>query len=339
MIRIVGDCNFADGYFDIGFGVGSLLKSGKDPFACLYREDADFWIGNFECVASSSTNKDGIDGQYFRIEPELLSHFRHLDLYGVANNHVMQHGELAYNDLLDFIESVGSQYVGSINKKSHHFHHQGKTIGVVAFSQRPDHFSRTPSYWSLPEYTDIQREIDSLEDCDYRIAFIHWGNEFINRPYIDQKQFAHLLVDRGVDLIIGMHPHILQGYEVYNGKHIFYSLGNFVFRMAWEPTHYSIIVSVDFSTDIPHVSYNYAEIDPISGFPHEVESVPEQYTLPLLSKRIYECCENELYYSEVFQHMNEYRKANRIRFIKDLSRLSIKDSTQMIKSFIQRRLK
>ena len=104
---------------------------------------------------------------------------------------------------------------------------------------RPENFSETPLYWSMPEYSEIEEEIEKLSGCDFRIAYVHWGNEFINYPYVDQKNLAHLMIDKGADIIIGMHPHVLQGFEVYKGKYIFYSLGNFVFNMPWTPTKYA----------------------------------------------------------------------------------------------------
>ena len=130
-------------------------------------------------------------------------------------------------------------------------------MSITGFSQRVDAFSEAPCYWHNPEYKEIEDEFTSLPQDAFKIVFVHWGNEFINRPSSQQKRFAHWLVDTGFDLVIGMHPHILQGYETYHGKHIFYSLGNFVFDMAWEPTHYGAIVNVDFSkeTIVPSVKY------------------------------------------------------------------------------------
>ena len=50
MLKIVGDINFSDGFFDMGFGVGAAIRKGFDPFAKLYRKRTDFWIGNLECA-------------------------------------------------------------------------------------------------------------------------------------------------------------------------------------------------------------------------------------------------------------------------------------------------
>ena len=98
MLKILGDINFSDGFFDMGFGVGSAIKKGFDPFAKLYRKRTDFWIGNLECVCANTSDKQGVYAKQFLISPRDLMHVKHLDLYGVANNHVMQHGESAYRE-------------------------------------------------------------------------------------------------------------------------------------------------------------------------------------------------------------------------------------------------
>lgn len=337
MLRIVGDINFADGYFDTGIGVGARLKSNANPFSGLQINDSDYWIGNFECVASSSSSQSGFQSQCFRIDPEMLRHFKHLNLYGVANNHVMQHGESAYKEMIGVIHSLGVDYVGSKDKHIHRFTHQGKRVGVIAFCQRPDNFTSTPLYWSSPEYMELESDIRSLSDVDYRIAIVHWGNEFIDYPYKDQKQVAHFLIDSGIDLVVGMHPHVLQGQEFYHNGMIFYSLGNCVFKMAWEPTRYSIVIKVDLSKEKPEVTYDYIYINPKTYFPSYIKEVPKSYSVPSLTKKVSTDIENELYYSEVFTRTKEYRKANRIVFLQDIRRLSFRNSFQMIIDYFKRR--
>lgn len=93
MLKIVGDISLTDGYFDVGFGVGSKLAGGFDPFKHQKREVTDCWIGNFEGVASAVTDKTGMASKCFRVNPESLKHLHHFDVYGLANNHAMQHGK------------------------------------------------------------------------------------------------------------------------------------------------------------------------------------------------------------------------------------------------------
>lgn len=337
MLRILGDINLTDGFFDTGFGVGSSIKNGAKPFTKLKKSDDDFWIGNFECVCASTSNKKGTHAKQFIISPDSLSHIKHLDLYGVANNHVMQHGDKAFNEMLRYFESINIQYVGSNNRKGTVFTQQGKRIGIIAFSQRPDNFTKEPLYWSLPEYEEIRHELTKLSDCDYKIVYVHWGNEFINYPYNDQKAFAHFLIDEGADLIVGMHPHVLQGYEIYKGKHIFYSLGNCVFNMAWEPTKYSIVVNVDLSSE-PKVSYEYLRIED-DYFPRIVKDVPDYYSMEKLNKLISNSFENEVYYKQVFTKAKEYKKANQKDIAKYIYKQNINDLFTMLCDYVKRKLK
>lgn len=337
MIKIVGDINLSDGFFDTGFGVGSSIKQGADPFKKLDRSDDDFWIGNFECVCADTSNKKGSHSKQFLISPRVLSHIKHLNMYGIANNHVMQHGDKAYKEMLDYFEVNNIQFVGNLNRKSTTFMNNGKKIGIIAFCQRPDNFTKTPLYWSLPEYGDIRKELTGLTNCDYKIVYVHWGNEFINHPYIDQKAFAHFLVDSGADLIVGMHPHVLQGFEIYKGKHIFYSLGNCVFNMCWNPTKYSIVVNIDVSSNFG-VSYDYLKIED-DYFPRIVVEVPDSYLMENLNKLLFQTKENELYYKEVFNKTKQYKKANQKNIAKNINNIKFKDLITMFGDFINRRLK
>lgn len=330
MLKILGDICFADGYFDRGCGVGTAIKNGADPFCHLERLESDFWIGNFECVCASENN------QHFVITPDALSTVAHLDLYGVANNHSMQIGEAGYLQTIEFIESHKVKYVGSNSQRSICFSHQNKKVGIVAFSLRPDNFSDVPLYWHLPELCDIQKELGKLKDCDYKIAFVHWGYEFINYPNIEQKLLAHWLVDNGINLVAGMHPHVAQGCEMYKGAHIYYSLGNSVFNMPWESTKYGLLLSVDLSSDDAKVDSHYTQIG-ADGFPKIVDSVPEAYSRRYLDSLVTKNIENELYFAEARNFNNSYTKANRKAIIKRLLTMPMNEQWAIISDFVKRR--
>ena len=336
MLRIVGDINLADGYFDTGIGTGSRIKQGINPFAHLQRTPDDYWIGNMECVCADVSNQQGLKARQFRISPKNLETIKHLDCYGVANNHVMQHGPEAYQSMLAYLEQNGVAYAGVAAKKTHMFEHQGKRVAVIAFSQRPDNFTKSPLYWSLPEYKEIGAEINAQKDCDYRIVFVHWGNEFINYPYIDQKQFAHELIDNGANLVIGMHPHVMQGCEQYKGQWVFYSLGNFVFNMPWTPAEYGLIVNVDL-TDEPRVSYDYIHIGK-DFCPQIINDVPHDFQMESLNDKLGINEENEKYYAHVRQCYKRYRKTNRKAILMNFLQMKPTDSLCIIADFIKKRL-
>lgn len=88
--------------------------------------------------------------------------------------------------------------------------------------------------------TPIADEIRLMRpDCDFVVATMHAGDEYETQPTWLQEKAARAFVDAGADLVIGTHPHIVQPLEIYRGKPIFYSLGNFVFDQdfSWNTTH------------------------------------------------------------------------------------------------------
>ncbi|MDQ7918276.1 CapA family protein [Mesonia sp. MT50] len=339
MLRIVGDINLSDGFFDTGFGIGSELKKGKDPFQNLNRDVEDLWFGNMECVISDLSNKSSIYSKQFRISPSNVKHIHHLDIYNIANNHVMQHGAEAYKDMIANLDSLSVKSVGSNKNKSITISHQSKSIGILSFSQRDEKFSDNPSYWYDPEYKQIEEEFLSIKDNDFKIAYIHWGNEFINKPYGDQKKFGHWLIDLGFDLIIGLHPHVLQGFEVYKNKYIFYSLGNFVFNMPATATKYSCIVNVDLSSEKPKIDYDYI-VKGEDYWPQIISEnkVPEQFSFPFLNSLTSHEVENEVYYQSVFNEISKYRKSNYKYIFNSIFKYRKKDLLEILMDFGKRRI-
>ena len=338
MLRIAGDINLTDSHFNVGFGIGSKLQDGFDPFRKIERKDDDLWIGNFEGVASAVTNKSGWAAQQFRVEPESLSHLIHMDVYGFANNHAMEHGAEAYRQTMQTLERQGAKVFGTAGKHSTVIEHQGRTISLTAFSDRVDYQSSSPAYWYRPSFKEIEKEVEGLPSDAYKIVYVHWGNEYINYPSVEQQRFAHWLVDIGYDLIIGMHPHIMQGFEVYRGHHIFYSLGNFVFDMAWEPTKYGAVVDIDFTPpNRTNISMEYIRIG--KDFTPEIVAegeVPEHCQFAHLNTLIGKQENSEEYHQEVFCCYRLYRKANHRDIAVKMLRHPA-NALGLIKDFIRRR--
>lgn len=89
----------------------------------------------------------------------------------------------------------------------------------------------------------LKKQVDKV------VLLPHWGYEFVTIPPYGVTQEAKLFIDAGADLIVGSHPHVLQGYEQYCGKYIFYSLGNFIFDMRYANTKYSAILNYSIKMD------------------------------------------------------------------------------------------
>lgn len=338
MIRIVGDISFTDGFFDVGHGVGTSIKSGKDPFAKMKRRDDDLWIGNFEGVSSNLSDFKGFKRKIFRIEPEYLSRLRHLDYYSVANNHIMQHGPKAYKDTLKNITSFNSGYFGDRMKKTIQFTYKHKAFSITGLSFRKEEHFVPALYWHNPEYQEIQDEYDRIQDCDFKIIYMHWGNEYMNYPYPDQERFAHWLIDIGFDLVIGVHPHVLQGYEIYKHKYIFYSLGNFVFNMANPQTHYGGIVHVDVENEHIQVSLGIVHIES-DYFPVEISDadIPPAFSFQHLNTLIGKDVLHEAYYKEDMRQVHRNRMINRLSFLRDVFRHSPFNMFLIARDFFHRK--
>ena len=337
MLIFTGDINLTDWYFNAGYGIGSRIEKGFDPFHNIERKSEDLWVGNFEGVASSVSINKGFAGKVFRVEPNVLTPLNHFDLYGLANNHAMQHGEGAYNQTFNAIESYGAKCFGSKKQKTIIIEHQGQKVSLTGMSLRIDEFSENPLYWHNPEYKEIEEEITNFPKDVFKVLYVHWGNEYINRPSAAQKKFAHWLIDAGFDLIIGMHPHVLQGYEVYKGKYIFYSLGNFVFEMAWEPTKIGAIVEFDLGLKAPNMHYVKIEEDSAPRIVEESE-IPIEWRFGYLNEMLEKDDNSEQYHAEISKNYTLYRRANHNYILCNMIKHPSLGAT-LIKDFVNRRIK
>ncbi len=126
--------------------------------------------------------------------------------------------------------------------------------------------------------------------ADLVIPFFHWGREGNHFPEAYQVELAHLAIDSGAAAVVGSHPHVLQGMELYRGAPIFYSLGNLVFGGNWDPkVKESALVAVQFSS----AGYLSTEIIPV-----QIDRYPKLPIQPFLL--------DEEHSRQVLQHLTEY---------------------------------
>lgn len=338
MIYFAGDINLTDWYFNLGFGIGTNIAKGLNPYKYLNRKEKDIWVGNFEGVSSSVSINMGMNAKVFRVKPDTIKKLDHFNVYGFANNHAMQHGAEAYQQTVDTLTECGCKVFGTNKSKTCILEDQGQKISVTGMCLRIDEFTNSPSYWHNPEYKDIEAEVKSLPADAFKVLYVHWGNEYINRPSAAQKKFAHWLIDAGFDLIIGMHPHVLQGYEIYKDKYIYYSLGNFVFDMASEPCKIGAIVELSFNEDKAVLTYKYIHIDK-ECCPHIVpeNEIPNEWRFEYLNECLKDEDNSEQYHYEIDRGYATYRKANHKYILINIIHHP-KSGMNMILDFVKRRL-
>lgn len=314
MIYFTGDINLSDNYFDIGYGIGSQIARGLNPFHNIVKKGGDIWIGNFEGVTSYSSCQEGCHKQSFRIEPSLIKDAKFIDFWGLANNHAMEHGATAYKEMEQTLCDISKGIFGTIEKHSIKFVVEGRTIAVTGFSFRDDKIAEDGLYWDFPSFDEIKKKLDQINDADFKVAYVHWGVEFIEYPNWEQQMLAHWLIDNGYDLIIGMHPHLLQGYEIYNGKYIFYSLGNFIFNQGWERTKYGGIVGLNANNK--EVCFEYIKINhDYSPSIIREEYVPDDIRIATLNTKIGKFENPEDYISHANKGLKKYRHYNHMSII------------------------
>lgn len=226
-ISAVGDCTFGT---DENFAYEGSMPAKYDEVGdfnyffenvkSVFEED-DLTIVNFEGTLTDSTTRE--DKQFaFKADKsyaEILTD-GFVEAANLANNHSKDYGEQSYNDTMDALDEAGITNFGydrvAIKKV------KGIKVGLVGTYVLAD---------GLGVKDSMEKNIQDLKDegAQVIIASFHWGEEKAEYPNDVQVELAHAAIDAGADLVLGHHPHVLQGIEQYKGKNIVYSLGNFCF--------------------------------------------------------------------------------------------------------------
>ena len=237
VITAVGDIMLA------GKWAPFLKQKGYDyPFRGTVQELAasDINFANLESPIADGGNEYTGKKFRFRAGPEVAQAIRAagFNLVNLANNHSMDFGGNALAETLQHLNDNGIAWVGagenlSEARKIALFTIKDKKIAFLGFSlTRPVEFfagsdrpGTSPGYESM-----IIADITGARKLsDYVIVSFHWGQEGSSTADKYQQTIARMAIDAGADVIIGHHPHVLQGIERYRGGIVFYSLGNFTF--------------------------------------------------------------------------------------------------------------
>ncbi|MFC5529921.1 CapA family protein [Cohnella yongneupensis] len=162
------------------------------------------------------------------------------DFLSLANNHTMDYGWEGLSDTMDALDDADLQHAGSgIDDREAYtpayVDGNGITVGFVSLTRvvPKTEWKADKDHPGLAEAYSTERAVAAVKEArgnaDVVVVMIHWGTERQDLPNEFQKSVGHTLIDAGADLVIGSHPHVLQGFESYKGKWIAYSLGNFVF--------------------------------------------------------------------------------------------------------------
>jgi poly-gamma-glutamate synthesis protein (capsule biosynthesis protein) len=221
---------------------GKRIKQGHNPFKpfASVLNKSDIRIGNLECVISNIGTAE--DKPFtFRAHPRVLKLLKkHFDAVSLANNHTGDFGHAAFAQMLDHLNQAKMPFFGG-GRDLHQAHQpllfqrKGITIALLGYNEFfPRSFEadvdRPGSAWSDDEQVvaDIKAARE-VHHADVVIPFMHWGVEDEPLATTRQQSLAKRMIDAGADAVVGSHPHVTQNIELYKGRPIVYSLGNFVF--------------------------------------------------------------------------------------------------------------
>ncbi len=282
IIKAVGDICPGDKAI-MGLGVCSLMKKHGPDFPLQnVREllrDAPLVVGNLEGLLSSTVSRNGGPGCTFCGIPAFAQALKAagFSVLNVANNHTLEHGPEMLQETVRHLQAAGIAVCGLRGEVDYYskpviLDRAGKRIGFLGYNwvgkdKFPDadqyiaqsHDSVVNYTWNRDRTRDKQsqrlahemntRVIADIrrlkQHADFVVLLPHWGFEFIHYPPYGVTREARSFIDAGADLILGGHPHVLQGMEVYKGKQIFYSLGNFLFDMRLRPAKKSAMIRIE----------------------------------------------------------------------------------------------
>lgn len=157
----------------------------------------------------------------------------------LANNHIMDYGEDAFNETLEFLEKENIKFFGAGTTENNFYNPcllklEDKIIALYGYccsSTNPVIGSRFNNGAAPLDLSLIEKDLNKQSEThiDYKIVNLHWGEEEIKYPKPSDILKAKKIIDLGADMIIGHHAHIIQSRQVYKTKNIYYGLGNFLF--------------------------------------------------------------------------------------------------------------
>lgn len=223
---------------------------------------ADVAFANLEYPVTSKGSRYEDKSYTFRGDPESLSAIKGagFDVLSLANNHIMDYGEKGLRDTLRQCRRIGLACAGAgmdlpsasmpavIKRK-------GVTYGLLAYSMTfPEEFwagSGRPGS-AHPDWAQVEQDIsDARPKVDILMVSFHWGEELKSDPKKYQVDFARHAISSGADMVLGHHPHIPQGIEIFKGRPIFYSLGNYAFGAMSENAGMSFVALTIFRDHLP----------------------------------------------------------------------------------------
>lgn len=245
-------------------------------------QKADIAIANLEAPLTKIGTEYKDKTFTFKVPPHFISGISNsgFDVVTLANNHILDYGCEGLINTINELNKVNIVFCGAGENKQQacspkFVECKGFKVAFVGFSMvYPEEFWAKSNRCGTcyPSESDLEILMQQCEnEADLTIVSFHWGAEKRNSPKDYQINYAHRAIDFGADLVLGHHPHVLQGLEVYKGRLIAYSLGNYIFGSLSETARTSAILNIMLDSD----KTIYARVIPINVHNETVQYQPK----------------------------------------------------------------
>jgi len=204
----------------------------------MYFKNSDFNILNIECVIANDGKKIIKAGPHLKCRIEKLNILEDtpFHLACLANNHARDYGDEGLLNTISLLKEIGLDTVGAGKKNSYSqkpYKLQNDCCKLAIINAAEGEAALPVNCGPGVASFDLSRVAFQIKELKRKgffvIGIFHVGREFVPIPPVYIYESFHFLADSGIDMIIGHHPHIVQGIEIYYGVPIFYSIGNFLF--------------------------------------------------------------------------------------------------------------
>ncbi len=230
------------------YGTDHILQELK-PVLASY----DLVIANLEGPITSAPSKSlgsavGSPHNYiFTFDPIVatLLYTHTIHVVNLGNNHILNFGTQGLAQTKQYLQEANVQFFGNAaadttQERSLILEKNGIRIGFVNYNA----FGTDAEARVLADLAAVRPQSDIV------LVYTHWGTEYVPTANAGIQELAHTFIDAGADAVIGSHPHVVQQHELYNGRHIYYSLGNFVFDQYFEPAvQQGMLIGLTISND------------------------------------------------------------------------------------------
>ncbi len=288
---------------DVMFGrkMPGVLSQSESPYRYVSNvtNTSDILLVNTEnpFTTSGSSVKPDVPLKASPDYIDLVNGTQYTVVVATANNHIYDYGLQGLTDTIENLDARGIRHVGSGQNKQEAtapvtIEKNGYNVTIFNYMDSsnfqeygdevmPTAKDSSPGYSAWNDTESPQQIQQAKNNSDFVIVYMHYGNEYSRSPNTAQEDISHKAIDAGADTVLGAHPHVTQGIEMYNGKPIFYSLGNFIFDQSNSATHRAYFVNFQLSGD--NVTANVYPINLVNYLPHYMSASDGQSLLKELN--------------------------------------------------------